>query len=249
MRRSLMVMGMLSAAMLALTATLSYTEDLNVSLSQEAQLGTWTTAEFACGTENSDAGDGGLSRSAHAGRDTRNRAMVPRWNHGGRQFVPHHQDRDEAYWPPRGGLDGELYDRPDSKLGLAGLFSALETYVGIISVQLDAWRAYTSALIAFLEPPEPPWPPDSETPSAPPGPVDTAKPPQGAAPFFAERLADGAIARAEKAKTLKQAIDVLRPTLSAEQLARLAKAEPPLGPWHPLPGPTRQEDGSPLSSP
>lgn len=137
---------------------------------------------------------------------------------------------DRGWPPPMGGPD-------PSGLGFAARLAAAETYVGITAGQLDAWRAYTSALIDFLENAGPGPRPDREPRPAPAGADGTAKPSPDADPFFAERLADRAIAQAEKAKALKQAIDALRPVLRPEQLERLVKTEPAFPPPPPAPGP------------
>jgi hypothetical protein len=116
--------------------------------------------------------------------------------------------------------------------------SAIEAYLEIEVDQLDRWRAYTSALLDFFEYPhqcrlpndlhvevergpsaaeEERWQPNSR-----------AVPPQ----LFSERLATQMIAQAEKAHTLKAALDALRVALSAGQLDRLAKAESVMRPHH-----------------
>jgi len=115
----------------------------------------------------------------------------------------------------------------------------------VTTAQEDAWRAYTSALIAFFDHPMPP--PagglddrhgpdgDPQQPPAPrPGPTtDPVRP----LPLVSERIADRAIDQGEKAKALKVAVEALRSTLNADQLKRLASAEdslrpPPRGPHH-----------------
>lgn len=118
--------------------------------------------------------------------------------------------------------------RPDFKLKLARDLAGLETLIGIRSDQLDAWRDYTSALLAVAEPPRPPMLP-----------MD-GKGSEAFAP--AERLADAAIARAEAAETLKSAIATLRDRLTPEQIALLQQAERRMGPPpHALPGPGPQD--------
>lgn len=204
---------LLSATVLALVASPSFSRDLNANPSQDDQ----SAVRIVAG----DFREAGEAPPAPA---------------------PHLDDGEHArpQWPGDegpGGLDRAgppPVGRPDHPgLGLAARLAATETYVGITAGQLDAWRAYTSALIDFLENAGPGPGPDRQWWPAPPGGEDAAKPSPDAAPFFAERLADRAIAQGEKAKALKQAIDALRPVLRPEQLERLAKAEPAFPPPHP----------------
>ncbi|HEY9347572.1 MAG TPA: hypothetical protein VIQ53_19770 [Inquilinus sp.] len=127
--------------------------------------------------------------------------------------------------------------RPDFKMKLARDLAGLETLIGIRADQLDAWRDYTSALLAVAEPPRPPMPQaDGKS-------LEAFSP--------AERLADAAIARADAAETLKSAITALRDKLSPEQIALLQQAERPMGPppHFPGPGPQDQRFGPPAERP
>lgn len=131
--------------------------------------------------------------------------------------------------------------RPDFKLKLARDLAGLETLIGIRADQLDAWRDYTSALLAVAEPPRPPMPMGM--------PAD-GKGTEAFAP--AERLADAAIARADAAETLKSAIATLRDRLAPEQIALLQQAERRMGPpprLLPGPGPQDQRFGPPAERP
>jgi hypothetical protein len=93
---------------------------------------------------------------------------------------------------------------------VAGRLAVLETLTGIRSSQLDAWRAYTSALLAVMAPP-----PDIDI-------NDASQKSQSPDPLGAQRkLADRMIARAAKAETLKSAIAELRTTLTSDQLGQL----------------------------
>lgn len=129
---------------------------------------------------------------------------------------------------------------PDFKMKLARDLAGLETLIGIRADQLDAWRDYTSALLAVAEPPRPPMPMD--------GAAD--KSPEAFAP--AEHLADAAIARADAAETLKSAIAALRDKLTPQQIALLQQAERRMGPPprpFPGPGPQDQRFGPPAERP
>lgn len=139
-----------------------------------------------------------------------------------------------------GGPDGPgsgWRHRPEFRMKLARDLAGLETLIGIRADQLDAWRDYTSALLAVAEPPRPPMPPAD------------GKGREAFAP--AERLADAAIARADAAETLKSAITALRDKLSPEQIALLQQAERPMGPppHFPGPGPQDQRFGPPAERP
>ncbi|OWJ64783.1 hypothetical protein [Inquilinus limosus] len=116
--------------------------------------------------------------------------------------------------------------RPDFRMKLARDLAGLETLAGIRADQLDAWRDYTSALLALMAPPRPP--------------ADGDRQPDAFG--RSERLADTVIDRAQTAERLKSAIATLRRTLTPEQVALLQQAERQMGPPpRPLPGPGPQD--------
>jgi hypothetical protein len=106
--------------------------------------------------------------------------------------------------------------RPDNGLGLAGALSSVETLVGIRSNQLDVWRDYSSAVIAFLQQPMP----DSMQHRAPPefGARKDAGP-------MMDVLADAAIAHGNAALRVKVTLEALKKILTPEQTKLLASAE------------------------
>jgi len=111
------------------------------------------------------------------------------------------------------GMHGHGMRGADRAMRLAKHLSTMETLLGIRSDQLDAWRAFTAAAIDFASPSRP-------------KPMDDAdKPDRGEAFAMADRMADRAIARAEKAKALKDAVAALRQKLTPEQLDRVKAVE------------------------
>lgn len=123
-------------------------------------------------------------------------------------------------------------------LDLAAKLSAAEIYLGITPDQLGPWRSYASAFVALVEvgPPGAPGPKGGPKP-----PVPGTRPPADGKPpvtdlLAGERLADGILAVAEKAKALKDAADALKPVLTPEQHEKLGRLERALMP-SPGPGP------------
>ncbi|MDK8875314.1 Spy/CpxP family protein refolding chaperone [Paracoccus sp. SSJ] len=120
-------------------------------------------------------------------------------------------------------------------LGLSAHLAATETYLGITGEQQDAWRDYSQALIAFIEPPAA----DARA-------EGDERPADQARPLAAERVAQHALARAEKARALLAATTALRGTLEPAQLERLQQVDPGFGPGPHGPrheGPERQQPG------
>jgi hypothetical protein len=125
---------------------------------------------------------------------------------------------------PSDGRDGKGPDgagagwhrHPDFRLAVARHLATTETIVGIRADQLDAWRDYTSALLALMEPP-------------PRGGMRADQPD----PFGrAEHIADTVIAKADTATKLKAAIAALRQKLTPDQLVLLQQAEVRMDPHH-----------------
>lgn len=159
----------------------------------------------------------------------------------GERPARHHAGKpDQDRGNRRHDMRGDRRDRAPGTLHLAGKLAAAETYVGITAAQHDAWRAYTSALISFLDRP---FPAEGrgEGPEA-----GRDRDPAAAAgrpgPLFAERLADRALEQGRKARTLKEAVEALRSVLDDEQIARLADAERVFAPG---PGPHGGPQGGP----
>lgn len=114
------------------------------------------------------------------------------------------------------------HDRPDAPhafnphdpLALAALLSTQETALGIRADQLDAWRAYTDALLDLATPPDPPARTSVE-------------------PFATtEAIAQHAAEAGRKAQALLNARSALIARLTPAQLQRAVKLEPPM-PEHP----------------
>jgi hypothetical protein len=147
--------------------------------------------------------------------------------------------RDERRGPPKHGEMGRPPHPP-----LAARLAETETEIGIRAGQLDAWRDFTDALIAVIEPQKPPQRP-LET--------EARKVPE---PFaLATRIGTDAVARGQKAEALLKSIEALRAKLTPEQLTKLAAVEerlrpPPHGPRLPFgPGRGIPPDGPPPGEP
>lgn len=147
------------------------------------------------------------------------------------------------------GSPGPRHHAGHPGLDLAARLSTLETFVGITPEQQPAWRAYTDALLAFVESGHPAAGagrgprPGGARPEAPQGWAGAPAVPGGAQPgdtpqiLLAERLAGHAVAQGERAEVLQAAAVDLRAALSSDQLSRLIEAETPRrAPGHGAPG-------------
>lgn len=147
-----------------------------------------------------------------------------------------HRPGPEGHGPGRGPKG------PPPAAMAATLLAAAETTIGIRVDQLDAWRDFSSTLVALLEPPAPPPPPNRD------GAADDA-----ADPFArVEWIAGEIIARGRLAEDLQGAIETLREVLSPEQTERLAAFEARLRPPRPSPpfaGDRHPEFSSPMTDP
>ncbi|MEZ2126954.1 MULTISPECIES: hypothetical protein [unclassified Sinorhizobium] len=201
MKRSLMHIGLLAATVLVSVTTSSLAETLNSGPSRSEPPITGTIAD-----REDDAGRVLIRITQGAPEDRSDEEP---------QEGPSPGDREGPMGIGHPGPLGAAHGPRDFGLELAAKLAVAETYVGVATAQHDAWQAYATALIDFLQPPYPDRP-DRDV------------------PLFAERLADETIARAEAAKRLKAAIEALRSALTSEQFGRLIKAEQA---FDPRPGP------------
>lgn len=143
-------------------------------------------------------------------------------------------DADEGMLGP--GPHGPRPDREFAALDLSTKLSAAEIYLGITPDQLGPWRSYASAFVALADmgPPGAPEPKGGAKPPMPGARLPADGKAQETVPLPGERLADGILAIAEKAKALKDAADALEPILTSEQHERFGRLErvmmPPKGP-------------------
>jgi hypothetical protein len=130
--------------------------------------------------------------------------------HGG-----HGRDGKGPRCAMHGGKHGHRHKhggmRPDPNR-IAKELAGMETAIGIRAEQLDVWRDFTDALQAMMQPPM--------RAGKPGGPKPEGKPGERPAFAMAERFADRAIARADKAEAVKQSVAALREKLTPEQLDR-----------------------------
>ena len=138
--------------------------------------------------------------------------------------VPEHS-RERHAGPPK-----------DGAFPLASWLSAQETIVGIQSAQLDAWRRYTSTLLAFVD--RSPAGPGTE--SLPEKPRDEPGKPHERPPLTADRMADLAIERGAKAQIFKQARTALLEVWTPDQQAMFLDSERK-HPWAPHRVPPRAQ--------
>ncbi len=229
MRQLLMISGLASILMTGVAAAPTFAQ---TAPPQGGQAGTATPAApsdvpgrppVAGDAKGQDQGSGNGPRGPASAQARPGFGGPDFGRHGfdGRGFAGHgpfgHPPFPGAFPPPmRPGLPFE----GAAGMALAAKLSVAETYVGVTSEQLDAWRAYTTALIDFAEPPEAGGRDQKAAADRLPG----------------EGMADGLIAAAEKAKALKAAIDALKKALQPEQLHRLSEIAPTLTAFGPPPG-------------
>lgn len=108
--------------------------------------------------------------------------------------------------PPLAGGPGPAFDPAAARLIAGMLLSAQETALGIRTDQMDAWRGYTTALIALLPSGERlrRWS-DEKTRA------------EAQAFDFAQDIAGAAIERGDKARALQDAASKLKAVLTVEQ--------------------------------
>lgn len=120
----------------------------------------------------------------------------------------------------------------DRGMDIAARLAATETYIGITPDQQDSWRAYSQAVIAFIEPgPEARDPAtgpasDVETGDAAADESEAGDADQSQRLLGPERFARATLERAGKAQAVIDAATALRAELTPDQLDRLLKSEP-----------------------
>lgn len=236
MNRSLVV-GLLSATMLVSAAAPSLSERLASNPLQDGQRVVRVMAnDVRAGDERVHLAQANFDRPGHDAR--------PKHSRHGERADRRDRDHDNERRTERAGPRRSGHETHQPGLRLAASLAAAETYVGITSAQLDSWRAYTTALIDLLDRPERENGPDrqrGEIPAGPPPTVDGTPSEQADVPLFAERLADIAIERGERAEALKVAISALRGDLEPDQIGRLRDAERSLLPSPEPRGPERPD--------
>lgn len=110
--------------------------------------------------------------------------------------------------PPFAAGPGPAFDPAAARLIAGMLLSAQETALGIRTDQMDAWRGYTTALIALL--------PSGERLGRW---KDEKKRAEAQAFDLPQDIAGAAIERAEKARALQDAVSKLKAALTPEQMS------------------------------
>lgn len=113
--------------------------------------------------------------------------------------------------PPFTAEPGPAFDPTAMRLIVGMLLSAQETALGIRTDQMDAWRGYTTALIALL--------PSGERLGRW---TEEKRRAEAQAFDLAQDIASAAIERAEKARVLQEAVTKLKAAMTPEQM-RMAK--------------------------
>ena len=135
-------------------------------------------------------------------------------------------------WGERFAHMEQRHEGGNWQMRLAGKLAAVETAIGVRSDQLDAWRDFTSKLVAFATPP---WQQDrgpgmnraaaAKPPMKAGNPQGDATPPDmppandsGKGFGILDRIVDRAIQRGDEAKQLKDSMQKLKSVLTPQQM-------------------------------
>ncbi len=128
--------------------------------------------------------------------------------------------REPPAFPPGGPHAGKMRDV--AMFDLAGKLAAAEIYIGVKPQQLDAWRAYTQALLDLVSTDEVPPPPHENNPAPPSAPGSK---PEKKDELPGEMLSELILKKSDKAKTLQDAATALRSALTPSQVGKLVELD------------------------